>query len=290
MQLDIFDHSRDVMLRNDVVDALERREASLASAAWRAFANEFPHDDTLSALAVLIEALEGSTVAVFAAHDALRDARRTLDHDIEPAARRVFGERAGTMWVAAVCRVMALRAARLPFRGDRDEDHAVPLWLRAGDWQAAADAVGRIESWRRIPASLAWMAEARYRLEGLEPIWALLAEFAWLAPARYGELTRRLADPSLDKLRKQFDAGFEGDGDVADLAWFPAWVLTEKPGVARWLGQAQPSRDGAPERAMRLLLELIGLERQGRHRDVVDRRKVLRDTHPVLYGAYLRTR
>ena len=28
MQLDIFSHSRDVMLRNDVVAALERRDAS----------------------------------------------------------------------------------------------------------------------------------------------------------------------------------------------------------------------------------------------------------------------
>ncbi|SCK08316.1 hypothetical protein VAR608DRAFT_0233 [Variovorax sp. HW608] len=37
---------------------------------------------------------------------------------------------------------------------------------------------------------------------------------------------------------------------------------------------------------MRLLLELLGLERQGRHHDVVERRKALRDTHPSLYAAY----
>ena len=36
--------------------------------------------------------------------------------------------------------------------GGSESDHAAPLWLRAGDWQAAADAVGRIESWRRMPA------------------------------------------------------------------------------------------------------------------------------------------
>jgi hypothetical protein len=75
-----------------------------------------------------------------------------------------------------------------------------------------------------------------------------------------------------------------------DLAWFPAWVLTERAGLARWLGEAQPSRDSAPERVMRLLIELIGLERQGRHHNVIERRKALRDMHPILYGAYMKSR
>ena len=35
-------------------------------------------------------------------------------------------------------------------------------------------------------------------------------------------------------------------GGVADLAWFPAWVLCDKPGLARWLGQAQASLHTPP--------------------------------------------
>ena len=290
MQLDIFDHSRDVMLRNDVVDALARRDASAARSAWHVFTDEFPGDGTVPALAVLMDALECRTGAAFANHDAVRDARRVLSGDIEPAARRVFGEQAGAAWVLTQWQEMAQRAARLSFRSERSEDHAASLWLCAADWQAAADTVARIESWRRIPAPLGWMAEARYRLMGLDPTWALLAELAWLAPARFGDLAKRLGDPSLDRLRKQFDATFEGDGDVADLAWFPAWVLTEKAGLARWLGETQPSLDSAPERTMRLMLELLGLERQGRHHEVVERRKALRDMHPSVYAAYMRTR
>ena len=291
MQLDIFDHSRDVMLRNDVVDALARHDASAARSAWRILSDEFPGDDALPALAVLIEAIErrGGGVA-FADHDAVSEARGMLNDDVALAAQRVFGDRAGVDWMAPLWRAMARGAARLPFRSDRSEDHAVPLWLRAGEWQSAADAVVGIESWRRIPAPLAWMAEARFRLEGLDAAWALLAELAWLSPRRFGELTKRLADPSLDKLRKQFDASFEGDGDVADLAWFPAWVLTEKAGLARWLRETQPSRNTAPERAMRLMLELIGLERQGRQHELIEQRKALRGMHPSLYGAYMKTR
>ncbi|WP_372528001.1 hypothetical protein [Piscinibacter sp.] len=41
---------------------------------------------------------------------------------------------------------------------------------------------------------------------------------------------------------------------------------------------------------MRLLIELIGLERQGRHHNVIERRKALRDMHPILYGAYMKSR
>jgi hypothetical protein len=134
------------------------------------------------------------------------------------------------------------------------------------------------------------MAQARYRVHDLDGAWDLLAELAWLSPDRFDELTTRLADPLLERLRKRFDATFEGQGDVRDLAWFPAWVLTEKSSLSHLLGQAQRSLHTGPEEAMRLLLELLGLERQGRHHDVVARRRALRDAHPSLYAAYMRTR
>jgi hypothetical protein len=79
-------------------------------------------------------------------------------------------------------------------------------------------------------------------------------------------------------------------GQAADLAWFPAWVLTDKPGLASLLREAQPSRQTAPERATRLLLQILGLERQGNQHELVERRKALRDLHGGLYAAYMKTR
>ena len=67
--------------------------------------------------------------------------------------------------------------------------------------QRAAEAVVDIASWRRIPVPLAWMAEARYRMYGLDDSLALLAELAWLSPQRFDALSRRLADPRLESLR-----------------------------------------------------------------------------------------
>ena len=289
-QLDIFDHSRDTVLCNDVAAALDRREPIGARSALGVFAEEFPKHESLTPLSVLVSALEQRTAAPFQDHKSMRDARRTLIEVVEPAAVRILGERAGAAWLVAQWRELAQRASSLPFRPEHGDDHAAPLWLHASDWSAANDAVARIESWRRIPAPLAWMAEARYRVHDLDGAWGLLAELPWLSADRFDLLVKRLADPLLERLRKKFDATFEGHGDVRDLAWFPAWVLTERPGLARLLGEAQRSLHTEPEQAMRLMLELLGLERQGRHHDVVARRKALRDTHPSLYSAYIRTR
>lgn len=290
LQLDIFNDSRDVVLRNDVVQALISRDPQAARSAWQTLSNEVPHDDLSSPLAALLDALEHPGSLPFSDHNALCTARRKLGEELLPAALIVFGHTNGTEWLRPLWRLCAERAERLPFRADLADDHAVPLWLHAGDWEVAADAVARIESWRRIPAPLAWMAEARLRSSGLDAAWPLLAELAWLAPARFDELTSRLADPSIDKLRKRFDANFEGEGGAADLVWFPAWLLTEKPGLANQLAHAQASRHDAPEQASQLLLALLALEQQGRHHELIERRKALRALQPWLYAAYMSTR
>ncbi len=290
MQLDIFEHSRDVMLRNDVVHALEQRDAAMARLAWGALATECPHDPSLPALLVLAEAIQASSQSAFRDHDALGHARQAVEDDIQPAALRTFGESGAAAWLCPLWQELAQRAASLAFRADRGEDHAAALWLRAENWKTAVDAVVAIKSWRRIPAPLAWMAEARVHLYGLQPTWAMLTELAWLSPRRFGELVQRLGDPILQQLSRRFEASFEGVGDASDLAWFPAWLLTDRPDLAVHLGAAQLSLDGAPEQAMRVLVELLGLERQGRHHDIIARRKTLRDLHSSLYAAYMRTR
>lgn len=94
----------------------------------------------------------------------------------------------------------------------------------------------------------------------------------------------------LERLRQRFDADFEGDGRDEDLAWFPAWLLCERPALAARLGQAEPGLQRAPERAMRLLLDLLHLEQQGRQHDLPARRRQLRALHPALFAHFMKTR
>jgi hypothetical protein len=295
MQLDIFEDSRDVMLRNDAAHALERRDASAALQACERLAREYPADESLPALRVLAGYLErGGVCEAFRDHEALREARQLLQETIRPAAQRAFGEAGAAAWLAESWRELARRAVSLAFDARDPQGHAAPMWLRAGNWEGAAQAVASIESWRRKPAPLAWMAEARLHLFGLQATWPLLAELGWLSPALLEDLAQRSPDPLLPQLMRRFeasfDAGTEGAGDSGELRWFAAWVLIERPALREQLAVAQASQHSAPEQAMRVLVELLGLERQGRHADIVARRKVLRDLQPWLYAAYLKQR
>lgn len=288
MQLDIFENSRAVMLHNDVIDALQRRDATAAREAWDRLEREFPADELLEALLALADSL-GGTRPRFDTHDVLAQARQAVEQ-LQPMAQRIFGEQGGTKWLAPLWEEMALRAAVLSFQADRTQDHAAWLWLRARNWKAAGQAVSSIESWRRIPTPLAWMAEARLRLLGLQPTWPLIVELGWLSPTRLTELLHRSEDPLLSVLARRFEANFDGSGDAEDCAWFAAWVLTERPDTAPYMAAAQPSQHDAPERAFRVLVELLGMEHQGRQRDIIERRTVLRNLHPSLYAAYMKSR
>lgn len=92
------------------------------------------------------------------------------------------------------------------------------------------------------------------------------------------------------RLHRRFEAEFDNASAAVDMTWFPAWLLTQAPALARHLAQAQRCQHSPPEQGMRLLLELLGLERQGRHHDLVQRRRALRDVHAALYAAYMATR
>jgi hypothetical protein len=288
MQLDIFNDSRDTQLRNDVAGALSRHDSAAASAACTRLSQEFPADGLLAPALRLIRAIEQRAGPAFTSHEEAEHTQCALVAEIEPAAHRVLGRSGAAAWLAAEWAALAQRAARLAFDPRHSGNHAAALWLRAGNWDQASAATGRIESWRRIPVPLCWMAQARYHQLDLDGSWELLAELAWLSPTLLDEVMRAIADPLLHKLRQRFESVF--DGGIDDLAWFPAWLLTEKPSLAPRLATAQRGTFTPPEQAMRLLLELLGLERRGSQHDIVRRRKALRDTHPALYACYMAAR
>lgn len=299
MQLDIFNDSRDVMLRNDVLQALQSQDASKAQLALLTLQHEYPDDDTMTRLQLLLTALATRQQAavpppMLVQHADLRLERLRLLEVVTPAAQGLMGPAAATPWLRPFWQDLIARAASLPYRPEFEADHLAPMCLHLQDWSEAALAVAQIASWRRIPAPLAWMAQARLNALGLDAAWPLLAELAWLSPKRLDALVQTSNNALLQRLKDQFDACFEPDPDsldaAFDLAWFPAWVLTQRPQELAHLSQAQPGQHSAPEQAMRLLVNLLGLERQGRHHDLVACRKRLRDLNGWLYAQYMQTR
>ena len=292
-QLDLFEHSRDTMLRNDVLEALLRRDTQAADSALQALRGLDPRHPALAALETLILALRGQddTAPLQQASQALQ-ALGALDGAVAPAARAQLGTADATTWMLPFWQALAARAARLPYNPQQPDAHAAPLWLRAGDWQAAEAAVQGIESWRRIPAPLGWMAEARCRRLGLDLAWPLLAELAWLAGPRLASVAKALGDPLLARLLRRFEDQFDPgtDPNTPALAWWPAWLLVDQPALLAHLRQAAAGQDSAPERSFRLLAVLLGLERAGRHAELMAARKRLRDLQPALYAAYMASR
>jgi hypothetical protein len=287
MQLDIFEHSRDVMLRNAAIDALRNRDVAAITGAIAALAAEYAGDPLLPALTQLLERLRLSIAAPpdrATATEVLR-----LTENAVTAAQHVLGAGAGA-WLSPLWTDLATAIADFRFDPDNEELHTAPLLLRAGNAAEAARKIEAIASWRRQPAPLAWKIEAEYRVSGLAATWPLLAELSWLAPPRAATLAARLRDPELNKLLSRFDAQFEGDGETGDFAWFPAWTLIAEPGWASAMRLAQHGADTPAERCAWLVLNLLLLERQGRHTDIIDGRMKLRAAHPGLFELYMRSR
>jgi len=289
MQLDIFEHSRDVMLKNDVVGALERRDATGARTNRAALFREYPEFACLADLDTIIDALEKPAPSV-QTHQELATARQWLADSVEPATFRVLGNSRGTEWVSHLWKDLATSAAALPFHPNTPHDHAAPIWLRIGDWASAASVVKTIESWRRKPIPLSWMLHANLALAGLQANLGMLAELAWISPSRLEEVVSATTEPLIKQLVKKFEASFNGFETAEDLVWFPAWVLTERPNLAASFALAQPSNHSPAEKAMRTMISLLGLERQGRHHDIITERKHLKDVNEALFMAYMKSR
>ena len=133
-QLDLFAHSADTMLRNDVLAALQRRDAAAAGQALRALRGLAPDHPALAALDTLTDALQRADAAAppLPADQALL-AWQEIEQRVAPAARDQLGTADASAWMAPLWRTLALRAAALPFRPEHAEVHAAPLCLRAAD-------------------------------------------------------------------------------------------------------------------------------------------------------------
>jgi len=89
--------------------------------------------------------LAPATDRAFASHAEANAMCQAMAGTVVPAAQTVLRADA-TGWLAPLWRHLAERAAALPFRAGAAEAHAAPLWLLAGEPDAAAKAVRGIES------------------------------------------------------------------------------------------------------------------------------------------------
>lgn len=289
MQFDLFEHSGQVALRNAVVAAVKRCDAAGGKAAVAALAAAYTADPLLPDMETLCQRIASAPLPSGLTSAGAAMALQDVEARLEPAARQVLGA-AADAWLARFWLELAQAVADLPFDPRAERLHAAPLFMCGGGWQAAIAAVEAVPSWRRQPAPLAWMIEARCRADGPEAVWPLIAELAWMAPQRARSLLPRFSDPLLARRVNRFDAEFDGSEAEDGFVWFPAWLLTEDGGFAARLRCAEPGSDTPPERCARLVATLLALERQGRHAELVEGRGRLRATNGALFEKYMQNR
>ncbi|MBI5329974.1 MAG: hypothetical protein HZB71_05110 [Betaproteobacteria bacterium] len=289
MQLDLFEHSRDVMLRHAVIDAAWHCDAVACAAALAGLAAEYPADSLLTDLEMLCRRLRMHPLPDRLSSEAAASSLENLEGSVESAARRVLGVKAQD-WLAPRWGELARAMVGLPFDPGTESLHAAPSFLRAGAWQEAVASVATVASWRRQPVPLGWMIEARSHLDGVGAVWAMSAELAWMAPTRARQLLMRLPDPLLGKRLRRFDVEFEESDTAQGFAWFPAWLLIEDGGLAEGLKSAEKTGNTPAELSARLVMTLLTLERQGRHAEIVETRRRLQDVNDALFARYMQSR
>ncbi len=293
-QLDIFDDSRDVALRNDLAQALLDGDPQAARRIADTLQAEFGADPVLAPAAALIELQRWQQSLASDGRldlNALLDARRRLDGPAAVAAAAVFGPNVAQAWLAGQWCWLAGQAGGIDWHPAQADVHPAALYLRGQAWSQAAATVSHIESWRRIPMPLLWMTQARWRGDGADAGWPLLAEAFWLAPARAAALLPALSDKRLDRLVARFEERFDPAATAAeDWAWLPAFALVDQPLLAGPLATATPPTETAAGNAFSVVMALLRLERQGRHHEVVAHRARLQALSSTLFSAYMATR
>jgi hypothetical protein len=289
MQLDLFLDSRAVMFANDATGALAARDPERAKVAMHRLRVEAADHPGIAALETLTTGL-ATWCSPGADASAILRAVDWLDRDLAPAANQVLGD-AAAQFIAGFFRDLAEAARGLAYDPARPRAHRAWLCLRGGEWEEARAAADSIPQPRANPDAIHWRCVARYRRDGLDAARVELFALAWRAPWRFASLRGDLDDEMLDRDWQRFEAASDWESvDEAKLAaWFPAWCVLEHPALGAALKDAELP-DLAPAQAVRVLLDLLELERRGDQQRLVAKRARLRELSPDFFALYMASR
>ena len=275
-QFDLFRDSRETRARNALHDALAQADANKARRAHDELSDLEPSHRWLPHASTLIAALE--TPLPTDADGGLAILAR-LDGDWTVAADEIFGEGEHDLLVP-FWRAVGHVLKGVEFGPERPDLHASHAWMKIGEWASVERCIRDVPDYRAHPALLSRMAEAIWRQQR----WAEAADhwfaLCWLAPDEFQRLMER-GEITDRTLCDGWYTGLDQDLDPAmTAAWFPAWMLLHKPGLARLV--AVPAGTSAPEAAFTTLLTLTADDGGN-----TDARRRLQQLHSGLLAYFL---
>ena len=248
-QLDLFLDSQSVQACNALRLALGKRDPAAARRAHDELAAVDAAHRWLPCAGRLIEALEAPAPAD---PEAALGMLCRLRGDWTQAAQTILGAEHDVL--VPLWRAVGDALEGGAFDPEHPMRHASYAWMASGAWTRAEQCIRDVPDYRSEPVLLARMAEAAWhQRRGAQAIdhWFALC---WLAPEAFHRLMERgdVPDPFL---RRSWERC--GDQDVEPAispAWFPAWVLVDRPQLARSVAAAKGT--SAAEAAFNALLAL----------------------------------
>ena len=289
-QLDLFLHSRAVVLANEVIEALLARDAVRAAEGLDSLLAEQPGHCGRKALETLCAVLRewpflpGGPAGIAAAI-------RRLEADAHPAARAAMGEKAAD-FMRPLWRELARDACAHAYDPAFAQSYSAPLYLRCGDAEAALAAAQAIAHHDDNVDALHWLAVARHRIDGLDASRTPIMRLALIGPERLPTVLSEIDDPLLSRDWHAFHGACHwlDPQDEATAAWFPAWHLVEYPGIRIDLGASAALPATRAAQAFVELARLLGLEKQGYSSALVSARRRLRELDSDLFDLYMARR
>ena len=288
-QLDLFLHSRTVVLVNDVIGAILARDADDAGLCLHMLRAEEPGHHLYDSLERLSRCIADWPLP--AASPAEVDAAvRQLEGYVLPAAIAALGDKA-VNFMLPLWRDLAQSAGARVYDAAFPQAYRAALHLKGGDSEATAGAIQAIPNFRDNPDAIHWLAVALHRMHGLESSRIWLFRLALLRPERFSHALSDIADPSMSRDWLEFLAAFhwlnpEGGNEGA---WFPSWYLVEHPGVRTDLpGWTEPVTRSLE--VLNAIARVIDLERQGYSAALISARIRLRDLDSQVFDFYMARR
>lgn len=163
-QLDLFAHSRTMILLNDLIDSVLERDATRVGQLLELLRAEAPGHPALNSFGTLREALERWPASTAAADDTARVVE-WLDSQVTRAAASALGSAAPT-FMRSRWHELAVAVAAQPYDPTHPQSHFAYCYLRAGDARAALQALATIEGRDLDPFVLQCVILARYGASG----------------------------------------------------------------------------------------------------------------------------
>ena len=289
-QLDLFLHSRAVVLVNDTIGALLARDLVRAAECLDRLGAEEPDHHARKALETLCREL-GEWPFPFADPAQIAEAIRRLEANVLPAALATMGDKA-TEFMRPLWRDLAQAASAHAYDAAFPQSYSAGLYLRCGNAEAAIASAHAIAQHDDNVDALHWLAVARYRIYGLDACRIPLMRLALHRPERLSKLLSDIDDPLLNREWQAFQATCHwlDSDDGSAGAWFPAWHLIEHPATPIDCGGLASMPATRAVHAFTVIARLLELEKHGYGASLISARSRLRDLNPDMFDFYMARR